>query len=71
MGLYPRLKSDVPIEIKGRVEGNNLMVSVDAGGLTSVQTVPLKETPSLSLATVPNILREGLKSGKKISIPMR
>lgn len=60
-----RLKSDVPIEIKGRVEGNTLMVSVDAGGLTSVQTVPLKETPSLSFATVPNILREGLKSSKK------
>jgi len=65
-----KLQGDVPLEIKGRVEGNTLIASVNAGGMTSVQTLPLKETPSLSLAMIPNILSGGLGPGGKLSIPV-
>lgn len=64
-----RLKSDISMEMKGKVEGKNLFVSVDTGGLTSTQTIPLKETPYISLSIVPNILMKGLKAGDKYSIP--
>jgi len=65
-----RLESDITTEIKGRVEGKNLLVTIDAGGMTSTQTIPLKESPYLNLSILPEILRKGLKTGDKISIPI-
>jgi hypothetical protein len=68
--FFFRLKSDISTEIKGMVEGKNLLVTIHAGGLTSKQSIPLRETPYLSLSIIPNILRKGLKSGDTMSIPV-
>ncbi|MEW6213687.1 MAG: transglutaminase-like domain-containing protein [Nitrospirota bacterium] len=65
-----RLRSDINTEIKGRVEGKNLLVSINTGGLTSSQTIPLREPPYLNLSVVPDILKKRLKSGHKVSIPV-
>jgi hypothetical protein len=65
-----KLKSDITMEIKGKVDGKNLLVSMDTGGLKSKKTILLKEPPYLNLSIMPNILRKGLKSGDKISIPI-
>jgi transglutaminase-like putative cysteine protease len=64
------LRSDVNTEIEGKVEGKKLHVSIHAGGLTSTQTILLKEPPHINLSIVQNILRDGLKSGDKVSIPV-
>ncbi len=64
------LRSDVNTEIEGKVEGKKLHVSIHAGGLTSTQTILLKEPPHINLSIVQNILRNGLKSGDKVSIPV-
>jgi hypothetical protein len=64
------LKSDMNMEIKGKVKGKNLYVSIDAGGLKTRKTIFLKEPPCLSLSVVPDILRKGLKPGTKINIPV-
>lgn len=64
------LRSDINTEIEGKVEGEKLHVSIHAGGLTSTQTILLKEPPHINLSIVQNILRNGLKSGDKVSIPV-
>jgi hypothetical protein len=64
------LKSDMNMEIKGKVKGKNLYVSIDTGGLKTRKTIFLKEPPCLSLSVVPDILRKGLKSGNEINIPV-
>ncbi len=65
-----RLESDIPMEIKGNVKGKNLLVTIEAGGMTSTETIALKEPPYLSLSILPEIPRKGLKTGDKISIPI-
>jgi len=64
------LRSDINTGIEGKVEGKKLHVSINAGGLTSTQTILLKEPPHINLSIVQNILRNGLKSGDKVSIPV-
>lgn len=62
------LNSDVTMNIKGRVEGRNLKISMEISGAKSEQVIALKDEPSLNLLLIPNILREGIKSDKKISM---
>jgi hypothetical protein len=62
------LKSDMTMDIKGKVEGKNLYVSIDTGGLKTRKTIFLKEPPCLSLSVVPDILRKGLEPGSKTDI---
>ncbi len=62
------LNSDVTMNIKGRVEGRNLKVSLETAGAKSEQVIALKDEPSLNLSLIPNILREGIKPDKKISM---
>ncbi|NCO83514.1 MAG: hypothetical protein COZ31_06720 [Nitrospirae bacterium CG_4_10_14_3_um_filter_44_29] len=61
------LNSDVAMNIKGRVEGRNLKVSMETAGTKAEQVIALKDEPSLNLSLIPNILKEGIKTGKKLS----
>ncbi|OGW57201.1 MAG: hypothetical protein A2Z09_06280 [Nitrospirae bacterium RBG_16_43_8] len=60
------LNSDVTMNIKGRVEGRNLKVSMETAGAKSERVIVLKDEPSLNLSLIPNILMEGIKPDKKI-----
>ncbi|MBI1810794.1 MAG: transglutaminase domain-containing protein, partial [Nitrospirae bacterium] len=62
------LNSDVTMNIKGRVEGKNLKVSMETAGTKSEQMIALKDEPSLNLSLIPNILDGGIKTGKKLSM---
>lgn len=62
------LNSDVTMNIKGRVEGKNLKVSLETAGTKSEQVIALKDDPSLNLSLIPNILDGGIKTGKKLSM---
>jgi hypothetical protein len=64
------LKSDMTMNIKGKVEGKNLYVLIDTGGLKTRKIIFLKEPPRLSLSVVPDILRKGLEPGSKTDIPV-
>jgi hypothetical protein len=64
------LNSDMTMNIKGRVEGRNLKVSMETAGTKSERVIALKDEPSLNLSLIPNILREGIKPDKKISMAM-
>ena len=62
------LNSDMTMNIKGKVEGKNLKVSMETAGAKSEQVIALKDEPALNLSLIPNILREGIKPDKKISM---
>lgn len=61
------LNSDMTMNMKGRVDGKNLKVSIETAGTKSEQVIVLKDEPSLNLSLIPNILKEGIKTGKKLS----
>ncbi len=65
-----RLRSDVPIKIKGRVEGKKLSATIDTGSISKEQTIRLEEAPYLSFSMIPTILRKGLKPRNKVSLPI-
>ncbi|MDP3259134.1 MAG: transglutaminase-like domain-containing protein, partial [Thermodesulfovibrionales bacterium] len=56
------------MNIKGRVDGKNLKVSMETAGTKSEQVIALKDDPSLNLSLIPNILDGGIKTGKKLSM---
>lgn len=62
------LNSDMTMDIKGRVEGKNLKVSLETAGTKSEQVIALKDDPSLNLSLISNILDGGIKTGKKLSM---
>ncbi len=62
------LKSDISMNIKGKIEGKNLKISIEAPGTKSERTISLKDKPSLNLSIIPNVLKEGIKPGKKFSM---
>lgn len=62
------LNSDMTMNIKGRVDGKNLKVSMETAGTKSEQVIALKDKPSLNLSLIPNILKEGIKLGRKLSM---
>jgi transglutaminase-like putative cysteine protease len=50
-------------EVRGRMDGNRLMLSIVSGGATRVEERPLDETPVLSLNLGKRLARDGLKPG--------
>lgn len=62
------LNSDMTMNIKGRVDGKNLKVSMETAGTKSEQVIALKDEPFLNLLVIPNILKEGIKLGRKLSM---
>lgn len=64
------LKSDVNMNIRGRMDGRKLNVSIEALGSTSEKTLYVKEKPSLNLSLIPNILKNGISLGEKYHIPI-
>jgi hypothetical protein len=60
--------SDITMNIKGRVDGKNLNVSMETAGAKSEQVVALKDDLSLNISLIPNILKEGIKLGRKFSM---
>jgi len=65
-----RFSSDVNMHATGKVEGRNLFITMKIGDLTSTKKIHLTEHPYMNLSIVPNILRNGLTSGKTITIPV-
>jgi hypothetical protein len=64
------LKGDTGIKVLGNVEGKDLRVTIETSGGRLTRTIPLKERPSLSLSLVPNILKDGVTTGKRFSMPV-
>jgi hypothetical protein len=64
------LKSDVNMNIRGRMDGERLIVSLEALGSKSEKTLYMKEKPSLNLSLIPNILKNGISPGGKYHIPI-
>lgn len=64
------LKSDLNIEIDGKVENNNLTITIYTDGRKSVKTIKLKKRPSLNVSLVANLMRGGLLKGGKVKIPI-
>lgn len=62
------LKSDVNMNIRGRIENKNLNVSIETPGTKSEKIIPLKDRPSLNLSVIPDILKEGVKPARKFSM---
>ncbi|MCX5717987.1 MAG: transglutaminase domain-containing protein [Nitrospirae bacterium] len=62
------LNSDVTMNIKGRVDGKNLNVSMETAGTKSEQVIALKDELSLNVSVIPNIIKEGIKLGRKLSM---
>ncbi|KAF0145508.1 MAG: transglutaminase domain-containing protein [Nitrospirae bacterium] len=62
------LKSDADMTIRGRVKDNNLNVEIETQGAKSEKVVRLKDAPSLNLSVVPDILKQGLKTGRKFTM---
>lgn len=65
-----RLSSDVHMDITGNVEGNNLLITMKTGDVTSRKKMHLTEHPYLNLSIVPYVLRKGLKTGNIVTIPV-
>jgi hypothetical protein len=64
------LNADVPMVVKGKVEGRNLFVTMKTGDVTSTKTIHLTDHPYINVSIVPYVLRMGLKSGDTITIPV-
>lgn len=62
------LKSDANMIIRGRVEDKNLNVEIETPGAKSEKVIRLKDAPSLNLSVIPDILKQGLKTGKKFTM---
>ena len=65
-----RLRSDVPMDITGNVQGSSLLVTMKTGDVTSRKKMHLTEHPYLNLSIVPYVLRKGLKTGNTVTIPV-
>ncbi|MFA4829160.1 MAG: transglutaminase-like domain-containing protein, partial [Thermodesulfovibrionales bacterium] len=62
------LKSDANMIIRGRVEDKNLNVEIETPGAKSEKVIRLKDAPSLNLSVIPDILKQGLKTGRKFTM---
>ncbi|MDP3110727.1 MAG: transglutaminase-like domain-containing protein, partial [Thermodesulfovibrionales bacterium] len=62
------LKSDANMIIRGRVEDKNLNVEIETPGAKSEKVIHLKDAPSLNLSVIPDILKQGLKTGRKFNM---
>ncbi|MEK6581429.1 MAG: transglutaminase domain-containing protein [Nitrospirota bacterium] len=62
------LKSDANMIIRGRVEDKNLNVEIETPGAKSEKVIRLKDSLSLNLSVIPDILKQGLKTGKKFTM---
>lgn len=62
------LKADANMTIRGMVEDKNLNVEIETPGAKSEKVIRLKDAPSLNLSVVPDILKQGLKTGRKFTM---
>ncbi len=62
------LRSDLDMDVSGRVESKHLIADINTGGKKSTQTIRFGKEPYLSISALPNILKDGLKKGRKISM---
>lgn len=64
------LKSDINMNIRGQIEGKNLTVSIEAGGLMSQETIQISDKSQLNFSIIPEILQHGLKAGTRLKLPI-
>ena len=62
------LRSDLDMNVSGRVAAKNLIVDINTGGKKSTRTIKLDKEPYLSISALPNMLKDSLKNGRKISM---
>ncbi|MBI5203433.1 MAG: transglutaminase domain-containing protein [Nitrospirae bacterium] len=62
------LKSDADMTIRGRVKDKDLNVEIETPGAKSEKVIRLKDAPALNLSVVPDILKQGLKTGRKFTM---
>lgn len=65
-----RFVSDVDMHAKGKVEGKTIFITLNIGEVTTIKKIRVTERPYINLSMVPYILRNGLKPGKRLTIPV-
>jgi len=63
-----KLESDVNVEIDGKVQGRDVVMTLDMGGVKTDKTIHMTEAPYMSPTLTP--LLKNLAPGKKIRVPM-
>lgn len=63
------LKTDVDLELSGKVTGRDLSLAINASGVKTTKYIHLNKEPTLNGPAVTGMLR-GMKSGDRISIPI-
>lgn len=63
-----RVRADSEVNIKGRTQGRNLLVSLDTGGSRSRLTIPLRDRPFLNASVIPALISRGTRPGTRISV---
>jgi hypothetical protein len=62
--------SDLDIHVNGRIEANKLIITMETGGSTQSRTIELESVPSLDAVLIRELIREGLREGRKVSLPI-
>jgi hypothetical protein len=65
-----RMESDIDMTITGSVQGGELLISMEAGGIVSDRKIPLREAPHLGLSLRPALRGRKLEVGGNIRLPM-
>jgi hypothetical protein len=65
-----RIISDFTVHVTGRVEGQRLVITMDTDGERRTRSLDLKEVPTLEAVLPQGLIREGLREGRKISMPV-
>jgi hypothetical protein len=70
ISFHADLKGETGIKVSGEISGGDLRVTIEAAGGRVMRTIPMKQRPSLNLSLVPQVIKGGIKPGKRFSIPV-
>jgi hypothetical protein len=62
------LKADGDIDIRGAVRGRRLLLTIKTAGGSSNRVIPLTQSPSLGMSTLPALFSGGIEKGKKFEV---
>ena len=65
-----KLTSDFSMEASGRIEDKKLILTIETGGERKSHIIKLDQEPTLNMAFIPEMLRRGLKEGRKVRMPV-
>ncbi|MBI5100840.1 MAG: transglutaminase domain-containing protein [Nitrospirae bacterium] len=62
--------SDFSMKVSGSVKGKKLLLVIDAGDRKFEHAINIDRAPSLDVALVPSLLKNGLTEGRRIQMPV-